>query len=244
MRRLLPSPSVPNVDLDAAYWVADPGLQHVRATMVSSADGAAQASGRSGGLSGEADTELFALLRTHADVILVGSGTAQAEEYAGYRPDEGERAGRAARGLSPVPPIAVVTASASLDPAGPLFTDTIVRPLVITCRSAPAERVAALAERAEIVVAGEDQVEIAAALDELAARGLRRVSCEGGPSLLASVALAGRLDELSVTVSPLVVGGGAMRILAGSALPVPADLKLILVLEDDGFVFLRYSVSR
>lgn len=249
MRFLIPPGGVDGdvggeVDLDAAYWVADPGQQHVRGIMVASADGAAQADGRARGLSGPADQALFAQLRAQADVIFVGAGTVRAEHYRGDRPSAPDQARRRARGLADAPRIAVVTRGCAFDPADPLFTDTLTRPLVITAGSAPAERRAALADRAEVLVVGEDDVDVAGALDALAERGLRRVSCEGGPMLLGQVAAAGRLDELSLTVSPLLVGGPQMRVLTGAALSPPASLRLLGVLEDDGFLFLRYEFQR
>jgi riboflavin biosynthesis pyrimidine reductase len=243
VRRLLPAPAGDEVDLDAAYWVQDPGRQHVRGAMVASADGAARADGRSAGLSGPSDGRLFALLRGQADVLLVGASTVRAEAYGGDRPTPARRAWRAEHGLAEVPTIAVVTRSCALDPGGPFFTDTLVRPLVLTCDAAPAERVAALSRVADVAAVGDRSVDVPAALDLLAARGLRRVSCEGGPTLLAHVVAAGRLDELSLTVSPLLLAGPAPRILDGPLLPSPAHLRVLSVLADDGFLFLRYAVE-
>jgi len=243
MERLLPWPVRGAVDLDAAYWVEDPGRQHVRGVMVASADGAAQADGRAGGLSGPADERLFALLRGHADVLLVGAETVRAEQYGGDQPSEQRRGWRTDRGMAQIPRIAVVTRSCALDPAGPLFTDTLVPPLVVTCSAAPPERVAMLAGVADEVTAGTQSVDVAGALDVLAERGLRRVSCEGGPTLLAQVTAAGRLDELSLTVSPLLLAGHARRVLSGPLLHVPARMRLAQVLEDDGFLFLRYLLD-
>lgn len=240
MRRLLPPPVEDGVDLDTAYWVPDPGNQHVRATMVASADGAAQAAGRSAGLSGSADKALFALLRGHADVVLVGAGTARVEGYGGARPSPKRRAWRRDHGLSEVPPIAVVTRSGALRLDGPLFNDTEVRPIVVTHSGIPVSR---FAERAEVIVAGDGEVDLAAALDALAERGLRRVGCEGGPHLLGGLVAARRLDECCLTVSPLVLGGPATRILAGALLDPPLPLRLAQVLEDEGFLFLRYLRS-
>lgn len=239
MRRLFPPPGGA-VGLDEAYWVDDPGSQHVRAVMVSSADGAAQAGGRAGGLSGPADERLFAALRGHADVILVGASTVRVEGYGVERLDEPRRAWRQARGLSAAPPIAVVTSSCALDPESPLFDPDGPRTIVITHHHAPATAAAALASRAEVIRVGDDAVDLPAALDALADRGLRRVSCEGGPTLLAEVLATGRLDELDLTVSPVLTGGAAIRILNGELLEPPAPLRLGHVLEEDGFLFLRY----
>lgn len=240
MRRLLPLPGAESVDLDDAYWVSDPGHQHVRAVMVASADGAAQADGRSGGLSEQADRTLFGALRAHAEVILVGATTARAERYRGVRLPEPRLAWRQAHGIASVPAIAVVTQGAGLDLAGPLFADTLARPIVVTQSGVPARLCAQLGEVADLIVAGDGQVDIARALDALAERGLRRVSCEGGPRLLAHVAAAGRLDELCLTVSPVLLAGPATRILVGGVLDPPRELALAQVLEDHGSLFLRY----
>lgn len=110
------------------------------------------------------------------------------EGYGGGRPSDEHRARRRARGLAEVPPIAVVTRSCALDPTGPLFTDTLSRPLVITCTRAPVERRAALADRAKVITIGDRDVDLPAALDALADRDPRRVNCEGGPTLLAQLA--------------------------------------------------------
>ncbi|MGH2913568.1 MAG: pyrimidine reductase family protein [Solirubrobacteraceae bacterium] len=243
MRRLLPLPCRDGVDVDDAYWVADPGSQHVRGVMVASVDGAAQRDGRSGGLSGSADTTLFALLRGHADVLLVGATTVRVEGYGGEKPSVERRAWRRARGLSEVPPIAVVSRSAVLDSGSALFADTEARPIVIVPGETPAGRRRELARRADVIVAGESDVDLAAALDALAERGLRRVSCEGGPRLLSGIAACGRLDELCLTVSPAVLGGPATRILDGPFLDSPLGLRLVHILEDDGAVFLRYDLT-
>lgn len=241
MLRLFPTPGAHDTDADTEFWVPDPGRQHVRAVMVASADGAAQADGQAKGLSGRADEALFAVLRSHADVLLVGSGTARAERYAGERPEGPRAKWRAAHGLSEAPPIAVVTASCDLDPDGPLFTDTVARPIVITCSDAPQVRIASLADRADVIVTGAQQVNVKAALDALAERGLRRVSCEGGPRLLAQVVATDRLDELTLSLSPLLLAGGADRILNGPPLAHAQQLRLTAVLTEDDFLFLRYT---
>ena len=244
MRRLFPAvePDL-DVDLDAAYWVEDPGDQYVSTVMISSADGAAQADGRSGGLGNAADKRLFALLRAQAEVILVGAGTARIEGYGGEHPTAEMRALRQRHGLPAVPRIAVVTNRAALEPSGPLFTDTEVRPLVITSAAAPADAVSALAECADIVVAGADAVDPAVALDALRDRGLRRVSCEGGPNLLAQLIACGRLDEMSLTIAPTLLAGAARRITDGPELAAPVTLGLMHILEDGDHLFVRYRVT-
>jgi riboflavin biosynthesis pyrimidine reductase len=216
----------------------------VRANMVASVDGAVTVDGRSGGLSGPADRTVFGVLRSLADVVLVGAGTARVEHYRPVRPDEiwaqlrPDSAG--------LPPIAVVTGSLDLTgcerlltgPAGPSQT------IVITTSSAPAARKAAVAGRARIIEAGIHRVDVGVAVRELASLGHARILTEGGPTLLAELAAAGVLDELCMTTSPMLAGGQAGRIVAwlpaaGAGLST-GRLSLAHVLADDGFLLCRY----
>ena len=224
MRQLLPT-FVDPVDPMAVY--ADlpvaAGRPGVRLNMIASLDGATAVAGVAGGLGGEADQKLFALLRRLADVVLVAAGTVRAEGY----------------GPSPVP-IAVVTRSCRLDWDSRFFTAQVARPVVVTVATAPAKARYRAAEVADVVVAGERDVDLARALDALGARGWRAVLCEGGPTLNGQLAAAGLLDELCLTLSPLLVGGDAKRLLAGPLLPGPPTLRLVSACEEDGFLFLRY----
>jgi riboflavin biosynthesis pyrimidine reductase len=241
MRALLPAASAADVDLAAAY--AYPPAPWVRANMIASADGAAVLDGGTRALSNPADRELIGTLRALADVVLVGAGTARAEGYGPLRPKPARREARVAAGLPPSPRLAVVSAALDLDPAAPMFTAAEVPTVVVTCESASAARLRALSEVAEVVVAGGPRVDAATAVDALCSRGLQHVLCEGGPRLLTDLAVAGRLDELCLTVAPLVVAGDAPRILAGPAVPNPAPMRLAHVLEDHGYLYLRYTLS-
>ena len=239
MRQIYASTGLGDADLAAMY--AYPHGPWLRANMVVSADGAAHLDGATKGLSSEADRRLFALLRTLADVIVVGAATVRAERYAPVRQHElwpDLRPGR-----TPTPPIAVVTARLDLDPSSRLIAAAppSARTIVITTAQAPADRRAALDGPAEVIVAGQETVDVKAAVAALAERGYRRMLAEGGPHLLAQVAAAGLLDELCLTIGPLLAGPGANRILAGalSAVP-PQPLTLAHVLEDSGSLFCRY----
>ena len=224
---------------------ATAGQVWLRANMVSSLDGAATAAGRSGGLSGEADRQVFALLRALADVVLVGAGTVRAEGYRPARATAGPRWAWLREGRPPAPPIAVVTRALDLDTGTPLFTGAppYARTIVVTTGSAPAGRRAAAARTADVIVAGDDGVDLATALDELASRGHRRILCEGGPHLLAQLAGAGLVDELCLTLSPVLAGPGAGRIVAGGPPPVggaPQPFALAHALADEEYLLCRY----
>lgn len=230
MRRLQPDPG-DEVDLRSAYAVT--AQRHLRANFVSSLDGAATLQGKSAGLSSDADRALFHLLRSMADVVLVGAGTARAENYGGAKVADRDQP----------PPIAVVSKSLDFELAARLFTDTAVPPIVITCAASPGALRSQLSAVAEVIVAGDADVDLRVALDALAERGLGRVLCEGGPHLLGAVAAAGLLDELCLTLSPMVAGGNAGRIVAGYLPDVVEPMHLRHVLEEDGHLFLRYSTA-
>jgi riboflavin biosynthesis pyrimidine reductase len=226
-------------DLPGLY--AYPAGPCLRANMVSSADGAASLGGATKALSSEADRHVFALLRTLSDVILVGAATARAEHYNPVRPRELWRHLRAGR--SATPPIAVVSGRLDLDPQSALITaaPADARTIVITTAQAPPDRRAELSARADVIVAGEQAVDLKAAISALADRGYQRVLAEGGPHLLAQLAEARLMDELCLTIGPLMAGPGASRIVAGSPAAGPQELTLAHVLEDNGFLLCRYT---
>jgi len=185
----------------------------LRANMVSTLDGAATGpDGLSGSISSDADKRVFTVLRTLADVVLVGAGTVRAERYAPEEPPDELAALRTAEGRRPAPPFAVVTRSCDVPAA--LF-DGDLGTLVVTCAAAgpPAlARVRDLAGDDGVIVAGGEAVDLRRALDELAERGLRHVLCEGGPTLLSELIAAGALDELCLTTAPVIATGVARRI--------------------------------
>jgi riboflavin biosynthesis pyrimidine reductase len=216
--------------VDAASVYADlPSVAHrpaVRLNMIASVDGATAVGGVSGSLGGPADKKVFGVLRSLADVVMVAAGTVRAE---GYGPAD--------------LPIAVVTRTAELDWESPFFTEAKARPIVLTVDSAPAENLHRAAEVADIVLAGSTGVDFRRALAELGARGHRQVLAEGGPTLNGELAQAGVIDELCLTVSPILAGGNAKRIVAGPVPPTPSKLSLRSVLEEGDYLFLRYRTT-
>ena len=119
-------------------------------------------------------------------------------------------------GRTPSAPIAVVSRRLDLDLASPLLaaSPAHARTIVITTEAAPPGR-RAVAAAAEVIVAGRESVDIRAAVGALAGRGYRCILTEGGPYLLSQIIEAGLLDELCLTISPLLAGPGAGRIVAG-----------------------------
>jgi riboflavin biosynthesis pyrimidine reductase len=241
MRSLLPTPAE-TVDLVEAYAYPAEGTW-VRANMVASADGSAVADGRSEGLSGAPDKRVFGVLRGLCDVVLVGAGTARAEGYRALKARPSYAEHRSALGQRPAPVLALVSGRLDLDPSSELFTGA-ERTVVFTASSADETARARLAEVADVIVTGQDRVDLAAAVDALVSLGLPRILCEGGPHLLAGVVRASRLDELCLTTAPLVVGGEGPRIVDGLRLDGVANLELAHLLEEEGNLFARYVLSR
>ncbi|MBO0839383.1 MAG: pyrimidine reductase family protein [Sciscionella sp.] len=207
---------------------------------VSSVDGAVTVDGTSRGLSSPADKTVFLLGRDLADVILVGANTALVEGYRGVRESETRIGRRRAAGLSRLPPIAVVSNSGAIPPDSPLIVDTSVPPLVITTKRAGERRRDELAAAgADVVIAGDAEVDLRTALRALDERGLRRITCEGGPRLFGSVIAQDLVDELRLTVSPMLTAGDTGRIATG--LPAtPARLRLASAIHANDSLLLRY----
>ncbi|MGW5098690.1 pyrimidine reductase family protein [Streptomyces nodosus] len=233
-------------ELAEAYAYPEPAAGRrepwLRANMVSTLDGAAQHDGRSQPISGAADMRIFGTLRGLADVVIVGAETVRQEGYRPAREREAFAAARKAAGQAPAPAIAVVSASLRLDFSWPLFTSPRVPTLVLTGAAAPPEQKAA-AEKAgaRVVIAGDGTVvDPARAVRALADLGMTRQLTEGGPRLLGQMIAAGVLDELCLTVSPMLTAGDGQRIADGPALTVPRRFALASLLEEDGFLFSRY----
>ena len=232
-------------DLLALYAAPAGDRPWTRMMFISAADGAATLDGRSGALGTPADRRVFALARRDADVILVGAGTVRAEGYDGELVDGPAQDWREAHGLARHPEVAVVSGGLHLAATDPFFTRAPRRPVVLTSAAAlrdHADRAAALAEVADVLPAGETDVEPEAALEVLAARGHRVVHGEGGPSLFGAFAAAGRVDELQLSLSPVLAGGEGPRILA-AAQAVGRDLHLVHVLHEESMLLLRYVAA-
>lgn len=247
----LPAPEPVNDDEIAALYSADADADAgtiarpwVRANFVSSVDGAATHQGLSGGLSDPADIRVFGILRRLCDVVVVGAGTVRAEGYDAMRVDDSSQWWRVANGLSAHPVFAIVSASLDLDVAGPIFSDAPERPIVLTTEYSNPEQREALAEVADVVICGRDRVEPGALVRALSERGLRRIHCEGGPHLFGDLIAADVLDELCLTVSPMLEAGAAARIAAGAVPSTPVGLRLAHVLVAGDTLLLRYVRPR
>jgi riboflavin-specific deaminase-like protein len=226
------------VGLAEAYEVP-PRVPFLRANFVASLDGSVEVSGTSHALSSPGDREVFRALRGVCDAVLVGAGTVRAEGYRPIRLQPTWTYWRRTRALPLVPRLAVVSGSLQLD-LDRLTSEQAEPPIILTTASAPAERRRAADRRAELVAAGEGAVNLGLAVRELRRRGLAHILCEGGPSLLGSLLEAGLVDELCLSIAPLLCGPGGKRLLAGPTLAAPLGFELTQVLTDGATLFVRY----
>ncbi|MFC8600258.1 dihydrofolate reductase family protein [Isoptericola sp. NPDC057191] len=234
----------------AALYETPAGTPSVRANMVATVDGGAWGADHlSGSINDDADWRVFRVLRAAADVVLIGAGTARHEGYTALdRP-----AGLASAAEQPLE-LALVSRSGRVPQQ---LTTGDRPPLVLTgaagartaARMLPADRVLALPAAHD-----PDEVDLRAGLAALADRGLARVLCEGGPTLLAAMLADHLVDELCVTTSPLTVGPGPSRIVAApphgpvdtpaggvpAAPPAPARLAHLLHAPGTGTLLARW----
>jgi len=252
LRSLLPE-AAEQVDLVEMYSreVRLPGGRpFVRVNMVSTLDGAIALGGRAGDISGPADRSLFFVLRSLADLVLVGAGTVRAERYGPVKLPEDVQQMRVGRGQSPLPRLAVVTRRVDLDFGSGLFGASGQRPIVIAPGGADARALAEARLVADVLASGTKSVDLPSALAALGDQGFRHILCEGGPSLNGSLVAASLVDELCLSLSPKLAfgtGEGLVRGWLENHTPSPPgqpnaglmDLGLVHVLEENGFLFLR-----
>ncbi len=204
--------------------------------MVATVDGRAAIEGHSHALGSETDTLLLTELRTLADAILIGSGTLRAEGYGRLVSNPERVARRAAAGRTPTPTAVLISRSLDLPWDAGLFQAADQPVLVYTGADHDPPETPAPVE----VVRRADPAD---ALRDLRGRGIRALLCEGGPTLNRALLAAGLVDELFLTLSPLLAGNtDAPRIVEGNDLPAPARLRLQWVLQHDDELYLRYAI--
>lgn len=228
--------TVPSI-VELAPFYADPP-DGLRANMIFSADGAAAFGGRAGPLSCPTDQKLLRTLRGLADVVLVGAGTARAENYGPVKLTDAARARRHHEGRFEPPPIAVVSRSGELPDR--LFSNPEQPPILVTCA-----RTAARFEdddRLRLLIAGEDGVDVALAVAMLREQGMHRILCEGGPTLLDELVEADAVTELCVTLAPRLAASQPVGYRVHPArLTAPVTMRLTHALVCDDYLFLKYN---
>jgi riboflavin-specific deaminase-like protein len=210
----------------------------VYVNMIMTVDGRTALDGRSAALGDEADLETLLELRTLADAVLIGTGTLRAEGYARLVGSADRRARRLALGLTEDPLAVLLSRRFDIPWEAGLFQAPDQPVLVYTGVDAPVPDVPA---PVEVVVLADPSP--TAALADLRARGASTMLNEGGPTLFGALVAAGLVDELFVTLAPLLTGDEAEpTAIAGGRLPVPVGLTLLSVRQHGSELFLRYAV--
>jgi riboflavin-specific deaminase-like protein len=220
---------------------AHPERPYTVANMVMSADGRATRAGRTEGISSDADRDLFHALRAQVEAVMVGTGTISLEGYGplARRPEVRKR--RAELGLSDSPLGVTASRSLELPVDAPLFADPGSRIVVVTNsdREPPACAAELIVER----VPGEELDLVAGAQRLRERHGVRAMLLEGGPTLLAAMLAVGLVDELFLSIAPVLVEGTEPSLVEGTAFERDPGLELVSVLEHESFLFLRYRVT-
>lgn len=212
----------------------------VLGNFVTTVDGAAIVDGGSSAINDEDDKEMFGAMRAVADFILVGAGTVRAEKYGPVVLDERRREARREAGLEPTPHLLIVTRSLDLDPADRVFGDPDNhRVTILTDEEAPEDRAGALSEVADVVrLSGTGPGDLMHYM-----RLARVVLCEGGPSLMGELVAAGMVDEMALTLAPMLAAGESPRMAHGPTPEAPLEMSLDRILFGDRSLFLRYLKS-
>ncbi|MFY9263956.1 MAG: dihydrofolate reductase family protein [Solirubrobacterales bacterium] len=241
MLRLYPDPGT--IELTDAYGdlalagLAPADRPYVIVNMVQTADGQARIGDDTAELGNEADARLFARLREQVDCVMAGTRTIAIENYNAPARGDDVRERRVGNGLAPRPLFATISRSGVLPLAAPLFQD----------------------EGMEIVVFGESEQKLSdlpaavtrvpetspvVVLSSLRHRfGVRSLLLEGGPRINAPMFAAGVIDELFLTVAPVLAGADTPFPIVAGSLPRRRRLGLAGALLDEDHLFLRYRVD-
>ena len=213
--------------------------------MVTTADGHGALAGRTKELSSPADRELFHRLREQVDAVMAGTATIALERYGPLVRDDERRARRVERGLEPLPLAVTASRSLELPVTVPLFEHPESRIVVLAGAGGEAPEAAAQVVVERVPGPDERTIDLVAGLELLRARhGVRTLLLEGGPTVLGAMLEAGLVDELFLALAPLLIGGGPEpSIVEGPPLPRPLRMRLLDLLEDEGFLFARYALG-
>lgn len=224
------------LEIQMGYQRERPDRPWIMANFVSTIDGATVVDGGSTAINDDDDMKMFGALRAAADFILVGAGTIRAENYGPTNLDQRRREARLAAGLEETPHLVVVSRSLDLDPDERVFSDPDNRVTVLTDESAPEDRFGTLSEVADVVrlksTGADDLVHYM--------RLAHVVLCEGGATLMGQFVAARLIDEMALTVAPMLVAGVSNRVAHGAEARPPIDMRLDNVLYGDRSLFLRY----
>lgn len=227
--------------MDLATLYPWPEGAWLRTMMVMTLDGATVGPDElSGSISGAADKRVFMETRRLSDVVLVGAGTIRAERYRPMLAKPEWQEARLSLGLAPAPQIVVVSGRLDLPWEEPMFSESALPVVVATSENVDPARVEQARAYAEVVQLGEDTVDMRALVVWLHDRGQLRINCEGGEGLLDVMVRNDLVDEMDLTIAPVLAGAGYLPDPDREINPPFPRFSLAHQFFEEGFVFCRY----
>ncbi len=208
----------------------------VMLNMVESIDGATAVDGGASALNDRDDRQLFLGLRAVADAVMNGAETVRSENLGPLRMSDEMARRRADAGLAPLPEMVVLTRSLDLDPGHRIFSKPEQRPTVITGVDVEPSRLGPIQDVGNVIQV--DPLDGSGIVSALADHDV--ILCEGGPTINALLIRAGVVDEVNLTVSPMLALGDSKRVASGPPLQPPLTMRLDRKLIGEHSLFLRF----
>ena len=231
------------MDYAEAYpWPRDEWL---RTMMVMTLDGATVGpDGLSGSISGPADKRVFMEARRLSDAVLVGAGTIRAERYKPMRAKVEWQQARAQAGLAVAPRVVIVSGRLDLPWNDELFAESAFPVTVVTSEIVDQQALAVARDHADVQIIGEERVDLPRVVSWMRSEGMHRIVCEGGEAILDAMVREDLVDEMDLTISPSLAGGGYLPDAASDARDaIGGDYPRFALAHqfvEDGFVFCRF----
>src|SRR5213592_96982 len=187
--------------------------------------------------------------RALADAVLIGHTTLKRDNVRLSLPADLQQA-RLKRKQTPAPLRVIVSNKGRIDSRLKVFQSTISPILIFSTTRMPRKTQAALKGKATLHLTKSDEIDLATMLETLRSRyNVRRLACEGGPTLFRALLERGLIDQLNLTIAPYMFGGAKAPTLTGltkAFLPASVHCSLInmRIIGDECFLTYRIKHQR
>ncbi len=197
-------------------------------------------------ISGDVDFDRMDELRATSDAVLVGIDTVLADDPSLTVKSSARRAARRDDGMAEDPVRIIVDSHGRTPLDADIFNKGSGRRLIAVSKAAPHGRVESLRQKAEIVVAGEDRVDLEELVRRLKNMGVDRLMVEGGATLNWGLLSHGLVDEIYTFVGNMIIGGGSAPTLVdgtGFAEDKLLELDLLSAEKMEDGMLLKWHVT-